>query len=301
VTDTRVSDVTSLSDLSRSVTSMAKNWRYPSLEDFLAASELTVDGQLEDGWGGEVFVKGREIEAVTLFADISDFSARTADMTPTETLVYVNTFFTWITEEALRHSVGVIDKYIGDEVMVVFAKEFGSTDPFVDAVRVARWICENDVLDYQPRIGVASGPVVVGYVGTPLRHNCSVFGASVALAARCAGVKAELPDNQFATHVITFPASDWGDRGHVDDVLEAQRRKGYDPSDPAAIVEIPASEKWSLTRPFDRDLKNVGIVALGQLSDPMSLRINQGWSAESRAVDGVQNLKSANRYWPGGR
>lgn len=127
--ETRVSHVTSPRARKRIVATVTRRWRYPSLEDFLTASELTIDGRLDDGWGGDVFVKGREIEATTLFADISSFSARTADMTPTETLVYVNTFFTWITEEALRHSAGVVDKYIGDEVMVIFAKEFGSTDP----------------------------------------------------------------------------------------------------------------------------------------------------------------------------
>lgn len=69
-------------------------WRYTSLEDFLTAAELSVDGRLDDGWGADVFIKGRELEnAAVLFADISGFSARTADMTPTETLIYVNTFF----------------------------------------------------------------------------------------------------------------------------------------------------------------------------------------------------------------
>jgi hypothetical protein len=279
------------------VVTLTRRWRYPSLEDFLTASELTVDGRLDDGWGGDVFVKGREIEATTLFADISSFSARTADMTPTETLVYVNTFFTWITEEALRHSAGVVDKYIGDEVMVIFAEEFGSKDSFVDAVRAARWICEHDVLDYTPHIGIASGPVVVGYVGTPLRHNCSVFGASVALAARCAGVPVHLSDDEFASHVITFPANEWGNRS-VDDVLDPERVR--DP-DTGEIEETPSSHKWRCADPFDCDLKNVGTVALRQLSDPMMLRINQGWSVEERAREGVKALEQNNRYWPTGR
>jgi hypothetical protein len=65
-------------------------YRFPSLEDFLTASELTVDGALDDGWGAQFAVKGRELEATILFADISDFSGRTATMTPTETLAYVN-------------------------------------------------------------------------------------------------------------------------------------------------------------------------------------------------------------------
>jgi class 3 adenylate cyclase len=55
---------------------------------------------LDDGWGAQFAVKGRELEATILFADIADFSGRTADLTPTETLAYVNNFFAWISAEA---------------------------------------------------------------------------------------------------------------------------------------------------------------------------------------------------------
>ena len=97
--------------------------RYPfhSLEDFLIANDLTVDGQLDDGWGAPFPVKGREIEATVLFAHISAFSARSLGLSAVETLAFVNNFFAWITAEALRGRTGIIDKYIGDEVMVVFA------------------------------------------------------------------------------------------------------------------------------------------------------------------------------------
>lgn len=129
---------------------MAIEYRYHSLEDFLNATMLTVDAQLDDGWGASFPVRGREIDATVLFADITAFSARTADLTPTETLVFVNNFFAWISAEALRHTHGLIDKYIGDEVMVVFSKEFGSTDPFLEAVQAARWMAENDALAFMP-------------------------------------------------------------------------------------------------------------------------------------------------------
>src|SRR5260221_3557952 len=111
---------------------------YHSLEDCLSSFDWSVDGQLDSGWGAMFPVKGREIDATILFADISNFSKRTIHLTPTETLVFVNTFFAWVTAEALRGSHGIVDKYIGDEMMVVFSQEFGSTDPFVDAVSAAR-------------------------------------------------------------------------------------------------------------------------------------------------------------------
>jgi class 3 adenylate cyclase len=41
-------------------------------------------------------MKGAELEATILFADITNFSARTLDLTPMETLSFVNNFFAWI-------------------------------------------------------------------------------------------------------------------------------------------------------------------------------------------------------------
>ena len=160
-------------------------FRYNSLEDFLATNRLSVDDQVNDGGGVSFSVKGREIDATILFSDISGFTRRTLDLSSTETLIFVDHFFTWISVEALQGRPGIVDKYIGDEIMVVFSKEFGSDDPFVDAVRTVRQMCSYDPWGFNPHIGFGSGRVTVGYVGTPIKYNCSVFGAAVALAARC--------------------------------------------------------------------------------------------------------------------
>jgi len=190
---------------------MAVSYPFSSLEDFLVSTEATIDGQLDDGWGAHFPMKGREIEATILFADIQGFSRRTMELTSTETLAFVNNFFAWISAEALRGRHGIVDKYIGDEIMVVFSSEFGSEDAFSEALDAARWMGEHDVLDFQPRIGLASGQVTVGYVGTPLKYNCSVFGRPVALAARCAGVPPTPESERFTTRII-FPASEWRGR-----------------------------------------------------------------------------------------
>lgn len=225
--------------------------RYNSLEDFLVSNQLTVDGQLNDG-GGTLFpVKGREIQATTLFADIAGFSERTLQLNPTETLIFVNNFFAWISAEALRNSTGIVDKYIGDELMIVFSREFGSEDPFLDAVQAARWMAEHDALDFSPHIGIASGPVVVGYVGTPVKYNCSVFGSPVALAARCAGVRPQIEDGgPMISSSIVFPAHEWG--GHAfAEVFPPERYKDTDGS----VPERPHS--WELRAPRRVPLKNL--------------------------------------------
>lgn len=157
---------------------MSVKYRFNSLEDFLISTTFTVDGQIPDGWGASFPVKGREIEATALFSDIASFSTRTRDLSPAETLIFVNHFFAWVTAEALRNHNGIVDKYIGDEMMIVFSKEFGSEDPFEEAVQVARWMGENDAFSFSPHIGIASGRVLVGYVGTPLKYNWASFSVS---------------------------------------------------------------------------------------------------------------------------
>jgi hypothetical protein len=85
-------------------------YRFKSLEDFLTAKPPSVNGELDDGWGGRFPAKGREIKASILFCDISSFSRRTLELNSTETLIFVNNFFTWITAEAFQERPGIVDK-----------------------------------------------------------------------------------------------------------------------------------------------------------------------------------------------
>ena len=155
--------------------------------------------------GGATFpIKARELEAAVLFADISSFTATTAALDPVSTLAFVNTYIAWITTEALADTKGVIDKYIGDEVMVVFSPDMGSEDAVGEALHVAQRMIETDLLDFRPHVGIASGQCAIGVVGTPVRYQCSVFGAPVALAARCS--------KESVGAAITLPTDDWSER-----------------------------------------------------------------------------------------
>jgi len=260
---------------------------YASLEDFLTANALSVDSPLNDGANATFPVKAREIQATVLFADIRSFSSRTRDLSPVETLIFVNHFFAWMNAEALRGKPGIIDKYIGDEVMVVYSREFGSEDPFVDAVQTARRMGQNDSYGFAPHIGIASGPVAVGYVGTPLKYNCSVFGAPVALAARCAGI----PPQTAATvsTAITFPASEWEDRD-FDAVVPPIRYVMPD----GTAEEGPVT--WELLEPTAVQMKNLPDTPVRQI-------VNRAFhlpsaSPEQRAKAGLRLLREKNRYWP---
>jgi hypothetical protein len=262
-------------------------YRYSSLEDFLISNPLSVDGQLDDGWGALYPVKGREVYAAVLFSDISSFSERTFNLSPTETLIFVNNFFTWVTAEAMRRTHGVIDKYIGDEMMIVFSDEFGSEDPFVEAVQTARWMAENDLLDFRPHMGVACGIVTIGFVGTPLKYSCSVFGLPVTLAKRCASMKSEEPP--YAT--ITFPAEAWTGRSLEAVLPRTKRTKSV-----GTVVEDPQS--WELSPPRRVQLKNMPPVEIRQLINRVLNFPTQ--SAEESAREALAELRRKGIYRPYG-
>lgn len=258
---------------------------YYTLEDYLISNPLSVDGQLDDGWGAWFPVKGREIEAVILFVDMSSFSRITLDLSPTEILILVNNFFTWITAEGLRGQPGIVDKYIGDEIMVIFSKEFGSEDPFVDALQTARGMGERDYLAFLPHMGLASGLVTVGYVGTPLKYNCSVFGTPVALAKRCASIKSS---GHSGTSII-FPATLW---------------EGYSFTEvfPNRRIERPDGKiedygpTWELLPTRQVELKNMPAIEVIEVSKLLIHAPMQ--SATERAKYALRQLEQAGVYRP---
>lgn len=268
---------------------------YNSLDDFLISTPYTVDATV--GFGPELTypVKGREVEATVLFSDISGYSARTLDLSPAETLAFVNQFFTWVTALALRGTHGIVDKYIGDEMMIVFSKEFGSEDPFQEAIQVARRMGEQDFFGFVPHVGIASGPVIVGHAGTPLMYNCSVFGAPVALAARCAGIRPDEPEeteNAFPSYScsITFPEADWNGR-NFDDLFPPTK---YQDEKGRIVAEHPTT--WELLPARTVTPKNMRELEIREVVD-RAFHL-PGTPPEESARQVVKEMRAANRYWP---
>jgi class 3 adenylate cyclase len=250
---------------------------FNTLEDFLISHELSVDGVLNDGGDAFYPIKGKEIHASILFADITAFSSRTIELSSTETLAFVNHFFAWITAEALAVGPGIVDKYIGDEIMVVFSEEFGSKDAFADSLRAAIQIGGNDPFDFSPHIGIASGIVTIGFVGTPIKYNCSVFGKPVALAARCG----HLTPLESVSSSIIFPAEAWGSRSFAELV-------------PSSTKTPP---RWKMLPPRKEPLENMGETEVIEVAK-MSRSYPQGFSAETWVKEGIAALRQAGRYCP---
>ncbi|MEM7602155.1 MAG: adenylate/guanylate cyclase domain-containing protein, partial [Verrucomicrobiota bacterium] len=147
-------------------------------------AQALVSGSLDLELGGEIK------EVSVLFCDIRGFTQQTEKMNPTEVIGMLNEHMTAMTELVRKHK-GVVDKFVGDEIMAVFGglKSYGN-----DAGNAAACALEmieerrllNEKLNWKVQIGigVATGEVVAGCMGSVDRLNYTVLGSRVTLAAR---------------------------------------------------------------------------------------------------------------------
>lgn len=128
-----------------------------------------------------------ETQGAVLFADLPSFSNFAKDSDPIECSCYINHFFAWIQGETNNYYGGIIDKFIGDEIMIVFIKSLCSIDPIKAAMMTAKKILDYDMFSFSPKIGIAAGEFVISLVGSTEFATVSAIGNTVNLAARCVG------------------------------------------------------------------------------------------------------------------
>lgn len=133
--------------------------------------------------------------ATILFADLRGFTALTANNPPQLVFDLLNHCFIRMTEIIVRHG-GTIDKFMGDAIMVVFSANAHSAES--DANHAAACAVEMqlamDALNVEHRaahmpelymgIGINTGTVLAGRVGSELYNASTVIGEEVNIAAR---------------------------------------------------------------------------------------------------------------------
>ncbi len=152
---------------------------------------LVVDADVaRELMSGKVVLGGEMRDATIIFCDIRGFTALTQNMDPAQVIHFLNEHMTELTKVVYAHH-GVVDKFVGDSLMALFGtpKSYGN-----DAANAARCALEmlhareqlNRTSNYQIQIGIgiASGPVVAGNMGSANRMNYTVLGERVNLAAR---------------------------------------------------------------------------------------------------------------------
>ncbi len=159
--------------------------RYRNLLDLVTDKEVAAE-LLSSG-----FALGGELRDVTvLFCDIRGFTALTERMSPAETVELVNEHMTAMTAVVYAHR-GVVDKFVGDLVMALFGAPKSYGGDALSAVQCARGMIAarrriNETSRYRIDIGIgiASGTVVAGRMGSNDRLSYTVLGERVNLASR---------------------------------------------------------------------------------------------------------------------
>jgi class 3 adenylate cyclase/predicted metal-dependent HD superfamily phosphohydrolase len=137
---------------------------------------------------------GQELQANIMFSDIRGFTAMSEKMSPKEVVQTLNEYFNQMIEIIFRNN-GTLDKIIGDALMVVFGAPLSDErDPenaVITAIEMQHKLAELNVKRIIEQkqiisigIGINSGPVISGNIGSVQQMNYTVIGDSVNLASR---------------------------------------------------------------------------------------------------------------------
>jgi class 3 adenylate cyclase len=163
--------------------------RYRGVLDKVVSSEVA-DELLK----GEIMLGGETRTVATLFADVRGFTAMTEGMEPQRVIALLNEVMERAAG-AIQAEGGVVDKFVGDEVMAVFGAPLARGDDADRALRAALRIqAEMEALNAERSargepatrlgIGLNCGPAVAGNMGSPGRLNYTVLGETVNVASR---------------------------------------------------------------------------------------------------------------------
>jgi len=141
---------------------------------------------------------GAERHASILFSDIRGFTTIAENMEPADLIIMLNEYFSRMSPLVDKEG-GVIDKYIGDAIMAIFGAPLEFPDDSMRAVRAGVTMInelksfnenriEMNLVPIKIGVGINSGNVVAGNIGSENRLNYTIIGDAVNLASRLEGL-----------------------------------------------------------------------------------------------------------------
>ena len=144
---------------------------------------------------------GEEAELTILFSDIRGFTSISEGLTPAELVELLNEYLGAMAD-VIKQNEGTLDKYIGDAVMAFWGRPLPQTDHAARACRTAlemsgrlrelnaNWASQGKA-PLKIGIGVNTGPMIVGDMGSSMRRNYTAMGDHVNLGSRVEGLTKE--------------------------------------------------------------------------------------------------------------
>ncbi|MBA2436403.1 MAG: HAMP domain-containing protein, partial [Chthoniobacterales bacterium] len=142
----------------------------------------------------QLVLGGEEKKVTVLFSDLRNFTPLSEALEPAELLEMLNAYLTAMSQIVDAHG-GVIDKYVGDALMALFGAPLEMSDQAAQACTTAlemrSALAELNERVFRPKgftlgfgVGIHTGTVVAGNVGSPERYNYTVIGDAVNVASR---------------------------------------------------------------------------------------------------------------------
>jgi adenylate cyclase len=180
-------------------------------------SKSVVDQLMESG---EAVLGGTGRDVSVLFSDIRGFTSISERLGAKETVALLNEYFTDMVDIVFAHN-GVLDKYIGDMIMAVFGSVIQSKDDASNAVMVGNKMLTG-LHELNRRraarggepirigVGISTGNVVAGNIGSLKRMEYTVIGDRVNLAERL-----ESANKFYGTSILMCEATYAATRDHA--------------------------------------------------------------------------------------
>jgi len=148
---------------------------------------------------------GDKKDLTVLFSDIRGFTTIAEKLTPEELVHLLNEYLTAMTDIVFKYE-GLLDKYMGDAIMAVYGAPLDQPDHRIRACRTALDMMEELKILQQKwseegrpvlhiGVGISSGDMVVGNMGSQMRFDYTVMGDSVNLGSRLEAINKEYGTN----------------------------------------------------------------------------------------------------------
>jgi len=246
-------------------------------------SKSVVDEVLDDP--SKLALGGEKRVCTVLFSDIRGFTTISERLAPEKLTALLNEYLTPMTNIVFKHE-GTLDKYMGDAIMAIFGAPVAHPDHAARSCLTAlemmvmlgelhpKWR-EQGLPELDIGIGVNTGPMSVGNMGSKVRFDYTVMGDNVNLGSRLEGI-----NKQYGTNVIISEYTyNYAKEAIYARELDSVRVKGK--REPVKIYELLGSGT-----PTDNHQQ-----VMDHFHEALTLYRNQKWEDAIKLFTHVRSIK----------